>query len=70
MTTVLHKDSIKEIINTRKRFLSILLIVLLGVGFFAGIRAASPDMKKTAVLILFAMTSITMAACGISMSSK
>ena len=33
MTTVLHKDSIKEIINTRKRFLSILLIVLLGVGF-------------------------------------
>ena len=48
MTTVLHKDSIKEIINTRKRFLSILLIVLLGVGFFAGIRAASPDMKKTA----------------------
>ena len=48
MTTALHKDSIKEIINTRKRFLSILLIVLLGVGFFAGIRAASPDMKKTA----------------------
>ena len=48
MTTVLHKDSIKEIINTRKRFLSILLIVLLGAGFFAGIRAASPDMKKTA----------------------
>ena len=48
MVKALHKDAIKEIINTRKRFLSILLIVLLGVGFFAGIRAASPDMKKTA----------------------
>ena len=48
MFKALHKDAIKEIINTRKRFLSILLIVLLGVGFFAGIRAASPDMKKTA----------------------
>ena len=48
MVKALHKDTIKEIINTRKRFLSILLIVLLGVGFFAGIRAASPDMKKTA----------------------
>ena len=48
MVKALHKDTIKEIINTRKRFLSILLIVLLGVGFFAGIRATSPDMKKTA----------------------
>ena len=48
MVKALHKDTLKEIINTRKRFLSILLIVLLGVGFFAGIRAASPDMKKTA----------------------
>ena len=43
----LRKDSIREIKNTSKRFLSILLIVLLGVGFFAGIKAASPDMKKT-----------------------
>ena len=48
MVKALHKDAIKEIVNTRKRFLSILLIVLLGVGFFAGIRATSPDMKKTA----------------------
>lgn len=48
MVKALRKDAFKEIINTRKRFLSILLIVLLGVGFFAGIRAASPDMKKTA----------------------
>lgn len=42
----LHKDTLKEIINTKKRFISILLIVLLGVGFFAGIKATSPDMKK------------------------
>ena len=47
MKNVLLKDSLKEIKNTFKRFLSILLVVLLGVGFFAGIKATSPDMKKT-----------------------
>ena len=30
-----------------KRFISILAIVLLGVGFFAGIKATSPDMQDT-----------------------
>lgn len=47
LKNVLLKDSVKEIKNTFKRFLSILLVVLLGVGFFAGIKATSPDMKKT-----------------------
>ena len=47
MKTALLKDGIKEIKYSYKRFLSILLIVLLGVGFFAGLRAASPNMKKT-----------------------
>ena len=47
MKKALLKDSIKEIVKTFKRFISILLIVLLGVGFFAGIKAASPDMKIT-----------------------
>ena len=47
MKTALFKDGIKEIKNSYKRFISILLIVLLGVGFFAGLRAASPDMKNT-----------------------
>lgn len=47
MKTALMKDGIKEIKNSYKRFISILLIVLLGVGFFAGLKAASPDMKKT-----------------------
>ena len=43
----LLKDSIKEIKNTFKRFLSLLLMAFLGVGFFAGIRATSPDMVDT-----------------------
>ena len=47
LKTALIKDGIKEIKNSYKRFISILLIVLLGVGFFAGLKAASPDMKKT-----------------------
>ena len=47
MKTALIKDGIKEIKISYKRFLSLLLIVLLGVGFFAGLRAASPDMKET-----------------------
>lgn len=37
----------KEIKNTYKRFISILLMAFLGVGFFAGIRATSPDMVDT-----------------------
>ena len=44
MKKALLKDSIKEIKNNYKRFLSLLLMAFLGVGFFAGIRATSPDM--------------------------
>ena len=47
MKGALLKDSIKEIKNTYKRFLSILVMAFLGVGFFAGMRAASPDMVDT-----------------------
>ena len=43
----LFKESIVSVKRNFKRFLSILLIVLLGVGFFAGIRVTSPNMKKT-----------------------
>lgn len=43
----IYKESLVSIRKTFKRFLSITLIVLLGVGFFAGIKATSPDMKKT-----------------------
>ena len=47
MKTALLKDSVREIKNTYKRFISILLMAFLGVGFFAGIRATSPDMIDT-----------------------
>lgn len=47
MKKALIKDSIKEIKNTYKRFISIALMAFLGVGFFAGIRATSPDMVDT-----------------------
>ncbi len=47
MKKALLKDSLKEIIKSKKRFFSIMLMSLLGVGFFAGIRATSPDMQKT-----------------------
>lgn len=42
------KDFFREIIKSKNRFLSILIIVALGVAFFSGIRAASPDMKLSA----------------------
>ncbi|SHF61365.1 putative ABC transport system permease protein [Caldanaerobius fijiensis DSM 17918] len=44
----LLKDIIREIIRTKKRFLSLFFIVLMGVGVFGGIKAASRDMKLTA----------------------
>ncbi len=47
MKKPLLKDSVKEIKNTYKRFISILLMAFLGVGFFAGLRATSPDMVDT-----------------------
>ena len=47
MKKALYKDAVKEIKNTYKRFISILLMAFLGVGFFAGIRATSPDMVNT-----------------------
>lgn len=47
MKKALLKNSFKEIKRSYKRFISILLIALLGVGFFAGLRAASPDMVDT-----------------------
>ena len=48
MTRALRKNTLREISNTKARFLSILAIIGLGVGFFAGVKAASPSMSKTA----------------------
>lgn len=45
MKKTMFKDMLMEIKNTFKRFISILLIILLGAGFFAGIKAICPDMK-------------------------
>lgn len=47
MKKALFKDTVKQIFKTYKRFISILLMACMGVGFFAGVRATSPDMKKT-----------------------
>lgn len=42
---LLVKNLLSEIWKTRTRYLSIFAISALGVAFFAGIRATSPDMK-------------------------
>ncbi len=47
MKKALLKDAFKEIKTSYKRFISILCMALLGVGFFAGLRATSPDMVDT-----------------------
>ncbi len=46
MKKTIFKESLREISNTKKRFFSIVIIVLLGVGFFCGVKATSPDMKN------------------------
>lgn len=48
MGSIMRKEFFKEIKNTLGQFISILLIVALGVGFFAGIRATGPDFRETA----------------------
>ncbi len=48
MRSALIKDIFKEIRSTAGRFIAIFAIVALGVGFFAGLKATTPDMKATA----------------------
>lgn len=48
MKKSLVKDFFREIWKTKSRFLSILAIVALGAGFFAGINVTTTDMKLTA----------------------
>jgi len=47
MKKALWKNLIREIRNSRTRYLSILGIAMIGVAFFAGIRATGPDMKRS-----------------------
>ncbi|WP_291567393.1 MULTISPECIES: ABC transporter permease [unclassified Clostridium] len=48
MKNALTKNTLREITKSKSRFLSILIIVAIGVAFFAGVRATSPEMKFTA----------------------
>ncbi|MDR3313855.1 MAG: ABC transporter permease, partial [Oscillospiraceae bacterium] len=48
MTKSLFRDTLRAIRKTLSRFISIVIIVALGVGFFAGLKAVSPNMKGAA----------------------
>ena len=41
-------DAVREVRNTRSRFLSLLVLSALAVCFLAGLRATAPDMKLSA----------------------
>ena len=47
MRSAMNKDFLREIRNTRSRFLSILILVALSVAFLSGLKATAPDMKHT-----------------------
>ena len=48
MKKSLIKDTFREIWKSKNRFLSILGIIALGTGFFAGVKVTCPDMKQSA----------------------
>ena len=48
MKKSLRKNIIREIIRTKSRFISIMAIIGISVGFYTGLRSASPSMKETA----------------------
>lgn len=48
MTKSLLKNTFREIKNSKARFISIMAIIALGVGFFAGIKATTPSMYNLA----------------------
>ncbi|MGN0552031.1 MAG: FtsX-like permease family protein [Oscillospiraceae bacterium] len=48
MKKTMLKNTFRSIKNTFGRFIAIFAIIALGSGFFSGIKAASPDMKKNA----------------------
>ena len=52
MVKALHKDAIKEIVNTRKKIFIYIANSIIRSRLFAGIRATSPDMKKQQTHIL------------------
>lgn len=48
MKKTFFKNLVRDIKKTRSRFLSIVIIIAVGVSFYAGVRATSPDMKISA----------------------
>ncbi|AAK78799.1 putative ABC transport system permease protein [Clostridium acetobutylicum] len=48
MKKTFFKNLFKSISTTLSRFLSILIIIAVGVSFYVGVRASSPDMKMSA----------------------
>lgn len=48
MKSMMNKSTLREIKQSLGRYLAILAIVALGVGFFAGLKATTPAMLKTA----------------------
>ncbi|MBK5241964.1 FtsX-like permease family protein [Clostridium sp.] len=48
MKKTFYKNLFRDIRKTFSRFLSIVIIIALGVAFYAGVRATSPDMKESA----------------------
>ena len=40
------KSIIREIVSSKARFFSILIIIFLGVAFYSGIKSTEPDMNK------------------------
>ena len=48
MKSMMSKTTFREIRQSLGRYLAILAIVALGVGFFAGLKATTPAMLKTA----------------------
>lgn len=47
MKKTFFKNLFRDIKGTLSRFLSIVIIIAVGVAFYAGVRATSPDMKKS-----------------------
>ncbi|WP_207577998.1 FtsX-like permease family protein [Listeria seeligeri] len=46
--TALWKDIFREIWRSKSRFISIFMLIMLGVAFFSGLKATGPDMLLTA----------------------
>lgn len=46
--SALWKDIYREIWRSKSRFISIFMLIMLGVAFFSGLKATGPDMLLTA----------------------